>query len=229
MTINSVKDIKHLKVLYVLAVFGLCVLPDTASTRQYFEIMYCGYCHTRIISGFTALEYCCTPKKLRVVYCGYCHVLPVSRPFRPLVVLRVLGVPKYSEHAQYTREYKVYQALRLSVNRFDSAIPILLQKILTDCPTSGSWNTLFSGGGNWRTQKYYEYHWQFRENTVNTPSIYRFNTLDTQGNPKYFGCLHGEYCLYSGICSAHTPHARYLGLLQLLLLLPVLLRLYRLQ
>ena len=79
---------------------GSCT-ADIASTRQYFEVqyLYCGYCQTRSISGFTttpAVDTPCPSKHFRVLHCGHCG----HRKHR------VLGVPKYSEHEQYTGSVK---------------------------------------------------------------------------------------------------------------------------
>ena len=51
-------------------------------------------------------------------------MLAVFRPF-VLRVLRVLGVPKYSQHVKYTREYDVYFDQLCTVSIISSAFLLL--------------------------------------------------------------------------------------------------------
>ena len=67
---------KILQVLHVLAVFGLCVLRDTASTRSISGLNTLDTACTSSIFGFDTVEYCCTSKYLGVRYSGILSVVP---------------------------------------------------------------------------------------------------------------------------------------------------------
>ena len=68
---------------------------------QYFEVLYCGYFRTRSILGFvTAVN---TPCIILPSISGFCTAGTASTGNISSLVLRVLAVPKYSQHAQYTR------------------------------------------------------------------------------------------------------------------------------
>ena len=96
---------KILQVLHVLAVFGLCVLRDTASTRSISRVYTANTAILAVfrgsilwniavlgsILGFNILEYCLYLRYSGILYCLYFQVLAVFRHF-VLLIPSMLGV-----------------------------------------------------------------------------------------------------------------------------------------
>ena len=109
-----------------------------------------------------------------------------------------------------TRKYQNTIFLRriLGVWSIRPSAPIVLQKILTDCPTSESWGKLLSREDGNEVLKVLAI---FREYIAEYSQYFSVQCSGYSEFCKYFGLWHcGYYCLYSGfsIIIAHTPSTR---------------------
>ena len=164
--------------------------------------MCCGYFRTRSISGLVtavrtpcASEYgirCCGYCKYWHYFVGwYCEVPGTASTRSTLNMHGILGV---------------WRILRPSVHRVDNFMPTVLQKTFTDAPTSGSWRKLLSVEATGVFASTDSISVLYR---ANTRSISWFCTAHTiLPVLKVCGVRHCGYCLYSGVCSAHTPSTR---------------------
>ena len=126
----------------LLVVFGLLCTGTAGYCEysQYFEVLHCGYGHTRSISGLKS--YCCGILLYSSIsgFCTagaakcwrYSYVGAINPRARSTKIISICAV--YSENG-----------VRPFAHRIDNFIPFFLQKSFTDGPTSGSWSKLLSG------------------------------------------------------------------------------------